>query len=115
MDLIGERMVPHGRFDGPIIKPWKLVTEAQALLMKDQHVTRALENGATHVWVRYIGYKLIISVYNLQDEGRRIPVDKAIEGKGIWFAQSRTGLYHCMPIKDALPPSLLQSIAIVPY
>lgn len=115
MSLHAQRMVPVTGWERLILKPWQIVANAKKLVEADPHIRRALDQGATHVWVRYLGYKLVITVFNMQTDDERIPVDKAIAGKGFWFAQSATGLYHCLPIKSDLPKSLLTVLANVDY
>jgi hypothetical protein len=115
MDLQRERMVALTGWEGPLIKPWQLVAKAQKLVEGNDHIRRALIRGGTHVWVRYIGYKLIVTVYNLQSDEPRVAVDKAIAGKGFWLGKSKTALFHCMPEKGDLPKSLLTMIFNVDY
>lgn len=115
MSLHAQRLASHCDWDRPLIKPWHVVTNAKALVEKDGQIRQALTRGATHVWVRYIGGKLIINVYALGGEEPRVAVDPSIEGDGFWFAQTAVGLYHCLPIKGGLPKTLLTMLANVDY
>lgn len=115
MGLLEERLVPITKWEKVFLKPWHIVANAKKLVEKDYYIRRAFDQGATHVWVRYLGYKLVITVFNMQTEDERTPVDKVIAGKGFWFAKSGMMLYHCLPVIGDLPNPVWTAIANVDY